>query len=668
MVKVDSVGDTSGGVTQYTVENASLEDAIPRGNYSQDVSNAVSLTSSDPGSTSPTSRLGKRLQSISDAHPDTHSDTTQSDAPPYIKAISCKGSATAGIDAELEGDLTTVFSANWNIFDSSQDSVTLTTTASLKDSIIATIELGTIEFLIGPVPVVINNTLNFTVAGSAEVDAKFEMGIKASVSTSTGATIGTSGITPEYSPPVPKVKVIPPTVSLKGDAQFYLGVRVNMLLYDVAGPFVEAELGPEISVDTTKKPWWSIDLGLKVGAGLRLDFFGLEPIEDDHIYTHDFPIADSTTFGTPTPPPPHTGDPGTPGNPWNPPPDTPPTVPTGPGIGADGSPFVDLAGTGLQNCIPESLNQQDGSAVTEDQIATLTQLYCIYDPVTNIDALRYATNLTNLNLAPENNADGTYTDLSALSGLSKLTTLDLSNDESLTDVTPLASLTNLQSLSLAYDTGVDPSDLIALLPNLVRLSIDKTQLSVPAYLASLHKLTYLSMVGVPVSSSTMTILEHLHLTSLYVGDGDVADLQDIGSMQGLTALEIIRDPDATDASFLTGMKNLGLLILYADGFTNLSVMSTLPDAGNVVLGGQSVELPKDATVGVPYELPVIRDPSGNVVAPVPGNCGGVITGNSVTFTTCVGYVRWSDSGTLRSRYPWYYDGEFSMPNTDFSQP
>jgi hypothetical protein len=685
MVKVDEVGGTSDGVTSYTVENTSLEDAIPRGTYSQVVSNPVTLTSSDPGSVSPTSRLARHLQSIAGRHP----VTTQSEAPPYIKALSCKGGVTAGIDAELAGELTTKFSANWNIFDSSQDNLTLSTTASLDDSITASIdgkascdldktelladpiELGTIEFLIGPVPVVINNTLNFTVAGSAEVDANFTMGIDASVSTSTGATIGANGITPSYSPPDPQVKITPPNVSLKGDAQFYLGIRVNMLLYDVAGPFVEAELGPQLSVDTTKKPWWNIDLGLKIGAGLRADFFGLEPIEDDHIYSHDFPIANSTTFGTPNPPPPHAGDPGTPGNPWNPPPVTPPTVPTDPSDPDN----LDLAGTGLDQCLPEwiypSTNQPAGLPVSKEQIAGITgYLSCLYWTVSDISALQYATGVTTLNLGVDNRSDQTYTDVSPLSGLTQLTNLDLSSNGSLTDVAPLASLTNLGSLSLQDDSGVDPSSLLPYLPNLTYLNIDNNQLSEPASLASLHKLNELSMIGVPVSSSAMTVISHLPLQYLDLGGDGIADLQDIGSMPDLQSLYIFDSSDVTDLSFVQGMTKLTSLQLPRDAITNASAASTLSglSAANwqdLNLTNQMVALPKAATVGEAYDIRPVYDPNGNAVTLHTDGCDGTVSGNAVTFSTCVGYVGWSESGTTASGVPWSFSGVEVPSNSSY---
>ena len=687
LVKVDTVGDTSDGVTSYTVENARLEDAVPRGAYSQTVSNPVSLSSSNPGSASPTSRTAKAIDSLR--------EQTASTAPPYLKDLDCKGpSATLHLGANLKGDIKTEFSANWDVFNSANDSVTLSSSASLTDELDASItgkascnldkvellaepiELGTIEFLIGPVPVVINNTMNFTLAGSANVQAKLEEGITASVTTSSSATMSPAGITGKYVPPTPKVKVTPPTLSLKGEAQFYLGARLNMLLYDVAGPFVEAEIGPDLTVDTQANPWWNAQLELKVGAGLRADFFGLKPIEDDHILEAIFPIANSNTFGTPKPPKSLPGQPGSPGNPWYPAPTDPPTAPTTPGDpgATDTSPVVDLDGTGLQMCVNDWLNQPENTPVTENELASLTQLNCIYDPVTNIDALQYATNLQSLTLSPENNSPGTYADVSALSGLTKLTYLDVSNNSALTNVAPLASLTNLTYLNFNDDPNVDLSDIIALLPNLQTLNIQQTQLSDPAYLARLHHLKSLDLINTTVTSSEMTVISHLDLTNLSVGgSGTVADLQDIGSMKDLTQLFVFDDPDATDASFLNGLTKLKSLDLYRDAFTNLSALSTLPALDNVDVGGQYVQLPKNATVGEAYDLPTLRNPNGTVVpsgdvTAQPGDSGGSFSGDTVTFTNYIGYNDWSQSGTLPSGASWTFSGDEIAPNGNFSNP
>ena len=685
LVKVDDVGSTdSNGVTTYTVENASLEDAIPRGALSQNVSNAVSLSSSDPGSASPTGRTAKAIAGLT--------QHTESSAPPYLKDLDCKDPLIhLHLGANLSGDIKTELSANWNILDSSQDSVTLTSTAELKDELDASvtgtascnldkvellaepIELGTIEFLVGPVPVVINNTMNFTLVGSANVEAKLDEGIKATVTTSSSATISPSGITGQYVPPTPKVTVTPPTLSLKGEAQFYLGARLNMLFYDVAGPFVEAEIGPDLTVNTQKTPWWNVQLELKVGAGLRADFFGLKPIEDDHILVAIFPIANSNTFGTKTPPPSKPGEPGSPGNPWYPAPVDPTPITTDPGdptSPTDTSPIVPLAGTGLDGCVNGFLGRNDSNApVTENELASLTQLNCIYDPVTNIDALQYATNLESLILSPENNSPGTFTDLSALSGLTKLTSLDISENSAVTDLTPLASLTNLTNLDIGDDPGVDPSTILPLLPNLTSLNLEYNTLSDPATLASLHNLVSLDVIGIPLTSSAMTVIAHLPLTHLSVGGFvDIADVQDIGSMTHLTSLYIFAEQQLTDASFLTGMTHLTSLDLYRDGFANLSVLSTLPALQSVDTRGQIVPVLKDATVGVPYKLPVVRDPDGHVLTPVSQDCDGTVSGNEVTFASCIGYVAWSgDSGTLPSGASWSFDGViFPQNNPDFA--
>ncbi len=89
----------------------------------------------------------------------------------------------------------------------------------------------------------------------------------------------------------------------------------------------------------------------------------------------------------------------------------------------------------------------------------------------SLEGLQYATNLTSIWLNSGLNAPGGYyngdvTDLSPLSGLTKLTLLNIQHNR-VSDLSPIAHLTNLKELEVAYNNIADLS-VFKDLPNLTR--------------------------------------------------------------------------------------------------------------------------------------------------------------------------------------------------------
>ncbi|MGA3385969.1 MucBP domain-containing protein [Lactiplantibacillus pentosus] len=89
----------------------------------------------------------------------------------------------------------------------------------------------------------------------------------------------------------------------------------------------------------------------------------------------------------------------------------------------------------------------------------------------SLEGLQYATNLTSIWLNSGLNAPGGYyngdvTDISPLSGLTKLTSLNIQHNR-VSDLSPIAHLTNLKELEVAYNNIADLS-VFKDLPNLTR--------------------------------------------------------------------------------------------------------------------------------------------------------------------------------------------------------
>jgi Leucine-rich repeat (LRR) protein len=723
LAKVVSVGDSANGATDYTVVNATLQDAIPRGDLSKTIATTVTLNGNTPTGT--LSAKSAVTSTTSAAQSTAQGATPALATVPFLKNVECTRSAHAKLSASIVGAINTTFSANWDIFNSNNNNVTMTSTTSLtgelsaeisgsasceldKQELLAVpIELGTIEFLVGPVPVVINNSLNFTIQGSAEVGAKLAENVKSVLSMTTSATINGAGLTPSSTGPTLTNTFVPPTLSASGSAVFYLGARVNMLFYNLAGPFVEAELGPKIDVDSTEDPWWALSLELKVGAGLRANFFGIEPIEDDHIFTHSFPILDSKTAGDLSP---YIG-PDAPLDPGQPAPLPDPTPPADPGAGGvlpvPSDP--DAAPTALQLCLDDALGLSASDPITPEQMLSLTKLDCSaakYSGIADLDPLKYATNLTYLNL--EDNYEypqnfNSFTNINALAGMRSLKYLNLTREYGLRDVSALTSLRSLTDLELVYAPTLwqDISEFLPYLRNLTTLDVPGAYLSEPSYLAAMPALRELDMTGTGVDSAGLLVISQLPLTKLSIG-GPYDGLPDLQPLAQMTTLESLRLETAqtTDPGMLAGLPHLTDLSFLRSGVTNVAPFKRLlhlqhldlsynaitdlrPLAGDKTLltltaANQSSYLIAPITVGVNVQYPQLNDITGAQPVGEIQDAGAKhpelweweddrclaspnpITGTVINFANCPNAViGWDVEKTLPSGMTEDFEGQFS---------
>ena len=131
---------------------------------------------------------------------------------------------------------------------------------------------------------------------------------------------------------------------------------------------------------------------------------------------------------------------------------TPPTTTTTPL--ADGSILIPDAN--LRAALERHLSKMTGVPIYPSEMATLEYIVARFSGVRSLEGLQHATNSTALIL--NNNS---ISDLSPLSGLSRLRTLQLSQND-ISDLSPLAGLSNLITLRL---DGNDISDLAPLVAN-----------------------------------------------------------------------------------------------------------------------------------------------------------------------------------------------------------
>ena len=217
------------------------------------------------------------------------------------------------------------------------------------------------------------------------------------------------------------------------------------------------------------------------------------------------------------------------------------------------------------------------------------------DRIFNISALSSLTNLTTLDLS------GSFTDISALSSLTNLTTLTLRGR--FTDISALSSLTNLTTLNMRQipSNGWTDSGTGNLLSctifgewtergldrNLSRLwpdaaNVMETRISNISALSGLTNLTYLDLTGHNITD--ISALSGLtNLTQLYLGDA--VDVHRGGSyMQFLyqtvntESCDYLPNPVAnsvSDISALSGLTKLTHLDLADNGVSDISALSGL---------------------------------------------------------------------------------------------
>ena len=138
------------------------------------------------------------------------------------------------------------------------------------------------------------------------------------------------------------------------------------------------------------------------------------------------------------------------------------TIPTDGG----GSEIVEIPDATLRAVISDSLNKAHGAPITRADMATLTSLWAVDKNINNLRGLEFAINLTELYLVQNHIRSS---DLSALSGLTNLTELDISYNR-ISDIAALAGLTKLERLSLDGNQISDITALITALSGLTNLT------------------------------------------------------------------------------------------------------------------------------------------------------------------------------------------------------
>ena len=261
---------------------------------------------------------------------------------------------------------------------------------------------------------------------------------------------------------------------------------------------------------------------------------------------------------------------------------------------------VHIADPALRYCVERALVKDAGAAITEDDMAGLDYLGCLfrqrqdgtahpeYSPhgtVSSLAGLEHATSLASLTLAYNAVSDlspladlGSLTslqlagnglaDLTSLADLRSLTVLHLDGND-ISDLSPLASLTSLTTLGLGGNAVTDVSPLAGL-GSLTSLGLGANAIEDIGALAELGSLAYLGLYSNAIAD--VSALRGLAaLDALYLANNRIADVAPLAENEGLGTgdhIELMGNPIACGA----GNSHVHVLLdrgaaVYADAAT-----------------------------------------------------------------------------------------------------
>ena len=319
---------------------------------------------------------------------------------------------------------------------------------------------------------------------------------------------------------------------------------------------------------------------------------------------------------------------------------------------------VDIPDPNLRDAIADTLNIQQGVAITREDMEKLVSLGAQDREIKDLTGLAFATNLQVLDL--RNNV---INDISELAELTQLNNVQLGGNaiiniepldgkitlevltifnNSISDLEPLKGLVNLEVLNISNNVIDDLSDLSGLV-RLVEITMNnnppanlsplvglislrnfrasETRISDLTPLASLPKLQFIEINNGEISD--LSALEGLiGLRELHLSNNDIEDITPLASLTGLTRLNLSRN-EISDVSPLAALHNLTFVNLENNNISNFLPLNSLIRRGAVIL--------RDNNPGFIIDAPKIRGPWLWVIVPTGEKSGAAAAASDVDF-------------------------------------
>jgi hypothetical protein len=417
-----------------------------------------------------------------------------------------------------------------------------------------------LTIMVGVVPVVVVPILTINVGLDGEVTAGMTVGVTETSSVTAGlqysdgkwSKIADFSISHEWQRP---------ELTAGCEVKAYVGLQVNFLLYNVAGPYGEIRGYLELDADMYKTPWWELYGGVEADVGFRMEVLGREIVD----YELPLAIGWRTLLAQ-----------------------------------AETAQAVMFPDPNLEAAIREAIGKPSEDIYASD-LEGLTYLDASDRGISDLTGLEYCVRLGGLDLWGND-----VSDLSPLANLTGLGQLGLTGNP-VADISPLAGLTNLEVL---YVNGSQITDIspLAGLTKLENLMIDANQISDILPLAGLTSLSYLDLSDnqiVDISPlASLTSLEELSayenqieqlsplagltsLTTLWLDSNQITDISPLAGLSNLKWLGVDWN-QISDILPLAGLTTLELLDLYGNQISDVSPLVDLTGLTNLDLGDNQV--------------------------------------------------------------------------------
>ena len=198
--------------------------------------------------------------------------------------VSCRPGVEVRARGRIELDPDFDFSASWGFFDGLKVRATVTTDEDAEVSFTASgsarcskaVELYRLHFApitvaVGPVPVVVTPVLTVNLDIEGRVDSSLSLSAVQSASLTAGLAYddGRVSTIKDFNSEFerPRAEVSPVALSATASAR----PRLDLLLYGIVGPSLQAEGYLRLDVTPLDRPWWELLGGLKASARISLD-------------------------------------------------------------------------------------------------------------------------------------------------------------------------------------------------------------------------------------------------------------------------------------------------------------------------------------------------------------------------------------------------------------
>mgnify|MGYP006277382023 CR=1 FL=1 len=261
----------------------------------------------------------------------------------------------------------------------------------------------------------------------------------------------------------------------------------------------------------------------------------------------------------------------------------------------------------LEEAIRDKINKQTGPIKAAD-VANIETLLLEAERIDSLVGMEYLTSLTTLEL----NDNYNIKDISPLAGLTKLTTLNLENNQ-VDNIEPLRNLTNLEHINLNNNLISDLTplkgfmddnlrilevahnpvfnqEIVSNLTSLERLNLAATGLDDIRILTGLTNLTDVNLSSNAITDiSAFEEIELTKLEKLDLSDNMIDSIEEVVWFfdESLREFNLSKN-NISDINFVQGLDNLEILDLSDNDIINIKVLTLVPTLKELYLKNNQI--------------------------------------------------------------------------------